>query len=540
VASHETVRGDEATQVEVLSSLLRRHPGALVSAIEASGLFVDLPATIELLGQQLAHAVSALALVEPAYRNAIITAWDQANAVGAATVPVVLANGIGAHYHFVDVRAQHGVLVGVIVADDAQVDLASSFSGHMAVMPKSGRIEKDAQAVIVSADDRICRMLGYQPGELIGTRSLALLHPEDRDSAVDSWMEMLSAPAGSSRLRARHERKDGSWLWLELTNTNRLAEAEGRVVTEMIDISDEMAALEALRQREQLLVRLAEALPSGILHVDRERNIVYANARLHHVVGVGRSATVDHQLATVIPEDRAALAAALHVTLVDGRDIDFEVRVRMPGEADLRLCAIASRALTDAGGTPAGAVLCVDDVTEASGLRAELERRATIDELTGCLNRAAVLDALDDRLRRHAATASGTAVVFLDLDGFKEVNDTFGHKAGDRLLAGAASRLRRAMREGDVIGRLGGDEFIVVLADVNSSQEAMRIGFRLRETLAEPVDVVHGMPIRIRSSIGVAWANGDAVDGDTLTAAADHAMYESKRAGAGEPVLANT
>jgi diguanylate cyclase (GGDEF)-like protein/PAS domain S-box-containing protein len=296
-------------------------------------------------------------------------------------------------------------------------------------------------------------------------------------------------------------------------------------------------ALEALRQREQLLRRLVEAVPSGILHVDRERKVVFANARLHSMVGVGTSATLEAQLATVILEDRVVLGEALELVLGNGQDADVQVRLRMPTDVSLRLCAVAIRVLTDAHGTPAGALLCLDDVTEAASLRAELGRRASLDDLTGCLNRAAVLEALDRILLGHAAGAAGTATVFLDLDGFKEVNDTFGHKAGDHLLAGAARRLRGAMREGDVIGRLGGDEFVVVFAEVVNPDEARQIAVRLSEKLAEPVEVVPGMPIRIHSSIGVAWTASVRIDGDTLMAAADRAMYESKRDQASAPVL---
>ena len=234
------------------------------------------------------------------------------------------------------------------------------------------------------------------------------------------------------------------------------------------------------------------------------------------MVGVGRSTTVEEQLATVVPDDRGTLAEALEGVLVDGNDADLEVRLRMPGSSKMQRCAIAIRVLTDADDAPAGAVLCIDDVTEASALRAELERRATVDELTGCLNRAAVLDALDRILASHPTGSAGTAVMFLDLDGFKEVNDTFGHKAGDQLLASAASRLRGAMRGVDIIGRLGGDEFIVVLPSVHNIDEAMRIGLRLGDALTAPLEVVGGLPMRIRSSIGVAWASTAGVTADAF------------------------
>jgi diguanylate cyclase (GGDEF)-like protein len=159
-----------------------------------------------------------------------------------------------------------------------------------------------------------------------------------------------------------------------------------------------------------------------------------------------------------------------------------------------------------------------------------------VDDLTGCLNRATVLLELDRVLRRHAAGSPGTAVVFLDLDGFKGVNDTYGHRAGDELLASVVTRLGRILRADDVIGRLGGDEFIVVLPFVDGMDEAMFIARRLATSLAEPLEVIGGRPMQIRASIGVAWASAPDVAADALTSSADLAMYRSKRIGMSEPV----
>ena len=105
--------------------------------------------------------------------------------------------------------------------------------------------------------------------------------PDDRERAVESWMGMLARPGQSNRVRLRHRRRDGSWLWLEITNHNLLDDpSHGYVRAELMDISDEMVAQEALRAREQLLHRLAEALPLGVFQVDRDGAVVYANERL--------------------------------------------------------------------------------------------------------------------------------------------------------------------------------------------------------------------------------------------------------------------
>jgi diguanylate cyclase (GGDEF)-like protein len=263
---------------------------------------------------------------------------------------------------------------------------------------------------------------------------------------------------------------------------------------------------------------------------------VYTNARLGRVIGVPAAATLDDLLGTVIPDDRPALRRALDAVLDDGVDTDLELRLQMADTGRLHLCAFVLRALSGADGAPDGAVLCIDDVTEAAQLRAELERRAMVDDLTGCLNRATVLIELDRVLRRHAAGSPGTAVVYLDLDGFKGVNDTYGHKAGDELLTSVVARLGTILRTGDVIGRLGGDEFIVVLPFVDGMDEAMQVGRRLADALAEPTEIVGGRPMRIRASIGIAWASAADVTAVALTSSADLAMYRSKRIGTSEPV----
>ena len=125
----------------------------------------------------------------------------------------------------------------------------------------------------------------------------------------------------------------------------------------------------------------------------------------------------------------------------------------------------------------------MSDVTDGAQLRRELEIRASVDQLTSCLNRAATLDLLATVLARDEPTERGTAVAYIDLDRFKPVNDRFGHAAGDRLLVAVAERLRLAVRGCDSIGRLGGDEFLVICPGVEGASTAIEIGERLAAVL---------------------------------------------------------
>src|SRR5262249_48070758 len=154
-------------------------------------------------------------------------------------------------------------------------------------------------------------------------------------------------------------------------------------------------------------------------------------------------------------------------------------------------------------------------------LRDELEIRATVDPLTDCLNRAATLALVEATLL--AGGPDGTALLFVDLDDFKQVNDVHGHAVGDRVLEVCARRMRSALRGRDRLGRIGGDEFLVVCRDVADPAMALEIAQRLVETVGADVSV-DGLVLPVRASVGVAWT-ADEDDADALIARADTAMY---------------
>ncbi|MGY1855011.1 diguanylate cyclase domain-containing protein [Modestobacter sp. SYSU DS0290] len=172
-----------------------------------------------------------------------------------------------------------------------------------------------------------------------------------------------------------------------------------------------------------------------------------------------------------------------------------------------------------------GVLLTARDVTERLELQRRLSFQATHDDLTGLPNRAAVLDRADALLADPRGRGR-LAVVFLDLDGFKEVNDTLGHGHGDQLLAQVGPRLRPVVRDGDLVGRLGGDEFAVLMPGV-SPAEAVSAATRLRAALQQPFPV-EGHQLDVDASLGIAVSGPDAADTETLFRQADIAMYRAK------------
>lgn len=290
------------------------------------------------------------------------------------------------------------------------------------------------------------------------------MHPDDQDLAVASWLEMLGTPGLGRRVRLRHVRKDGSYAWFEVTNYNFLEDPErGFVSCEIIDISEEMAAHEAARAREQLLQRLAEALPVGVLQLSADGEAVYANRQLTDLLTTAATSFSD-VVEAVAEDDRDRARSSFAAVLGGCERAEAEVQLAV---GDRRYCSISVRRLDDGAGTTTGAVVCVSDVTDSTRLRQELRHRAAVDPLTQVFNRAGITDVLHQVWQSPGA---GVGVLFIDLDGFKAVNDVLGHEVGDRLLVTVADTLRRACRGSDAVGRIGGDEFLIVCGDLEQDE----------------------------------------------------------------------
>jgi diguanylate cyclase (GGDEF)-like protein len=171
------------------------------------------------------------------------------------------------------------------------------------------------------------------------------------------------------------------------------------------------------------------------------------------------------------------------------------------------------------------------DVTEIALARERIASLAYNDALTGLANRTSLGPALDqaiERTRRHRSKLAG---VFMDLDGFKQVNDLHGHAAGDAFLQEVARRLRRSLRASDVVARIGGDEFFVVLEQMQDAPAVERVVSKLAAEVLRPYELFGGAKARVSASLGVSIFPDDAGDAATLMAHADKAMYAAKRAG---------
>ena len=288
------------------------------------------------------------------------------------------------------------------------------------------------------------------------------------------------------------------------------------------------------RRTLETLVRMlgtaVENMQLGVTVIDLDGRIIYTNpaeARMHgYAVGelVGRHARVLGP-----PELGRSMDAA---SFEDTRSWTREsVNVRKDGSRFPVL--LWSDVVNDAGGRPVGIVTCCEDVTERKRSEQQLKDSALRDALTGLPNRTRFLERLTQAIERHSRAGAGHfAVLFLDLDRFKVVNDSLGHHVGDELLRIVGSRLQACVRPSDTVARFGGDEFAVLLELLPHPEEATRVAQRIQAVVSQPIQL-GGYELFTSASVGIALGSGDADQAEYLWRSADMAMYRAKAAGTG-------
>jgi diguanylate cyclase (GGDEF)-like protein/PAS domain S-box-containing protein len=521
--------GYAESTASILAALLSRFPLAKVAAIDESGVSIPVPESVP-LGKGHTTIESTFELIADEDRATVVSLFARARICGMATNQLHLKDDPvpAITVHAVDCRTTHGAIV-IVSADGIDVGSGSTVEWSVPPLPpRLARAHKDATAVFTAVDPAMCEILGWSADQLVGRRALEIVHPDDHDMGIANWVEMLATPGLGRRVRLRHRHGDGHWVWLEITNQNRLDDpSHGDVVSEMVDISDEMAAHAALEAREQLLHELAETVPLGLFHSDPQGRILFANERLLTILQIPRADSVDDVASAINAADRPAMQDGVRQVMSGLGEVDLEVRI--PSDGAARYGALSLRAPARVTPEFSGFIGCLEDVTDAVMMRRRMEVQAKYDALTECHNRSSTLEAVASRVEGLDPDRSrGLALLYVDLDRFKPVNDEYGHAVGDQILKVMANRLRRFTRSEDIVGRIGGDEF-VVCSRVDSEASAIELAESLRKRLCTPTDI-NGRRIDLSASIGVAWINDPTGDVDALVDAADSAMYASKRA----------
>jgi len=394
-------------------------------------------------------------------------------------------------------------------------------------------ISKTLEGIITSWNAGAGRIYGYSAKETIG-KSVTMLVPADRPDEIPKVLERLKRGQTVDHFETVRVRKDGQEIQIELTVSPIRDALETIVGASAIgrDISVRKAAEEHLVQMEARYRGLLEAAPDAMVVVNQSGEIVLLNLQAEKQFGYPRDELLGQQVSNIIPKGFAERLIADGTRTAEealaqqiGTGIELYGRrkdgVIFPIEIMLSPLENPEGILVTAA---------IRNVSVARAMSRQMTHSVQHDFLTGLPNRTLVNDRVSQAIAFAQRHTKKVAVLFLDLDGFKHINDSLGHSTGDKLLQSIAKRLVKCVRGSDTVSRQGGDEFVVLLSELERSEDAAITARKMLQAAAE-VHSVDQHDFHVTASIGVSVYPDDGLDAETLIKNADTAMYQAKENG---------
>jgi len=389
----------------------------------------------------------------------------------------------------------------------------------------------DAEGRILYLSPALHRMFGYDDEELLGLDGFAILHREDVTRIEELRRDLLARPGTTVMFECRARHKGGEWRWLQGVAVNMLEDPSiAALVLNYRDVTDRRRSDNALRQGEP-----AGGVDDWVFELDREGRFTYCSPAVERMIGYKSEELVGHAMTDFyFPESREKVAQ-FFARIVSARsgwtDLVQRLRHRDGSECFVEASGVP---LFDEGGELTGFRGSDRDVTSRARFEQKVRHGSRRDPLTGLPNRLYFQERLASVLTRIARNASGeqTAVLFIDLDHFKLINDTFGHAVGDNALQVIASMIRSVAGNDDNVARVGGDEFTVFLPGVEGVAEAQRLAKMIFEAISVPL-VLDRNQVHVSATIGIALAPWDGETSAALIRNAEHAMHRAKELGRG-------
>jgi len=367
-------------------------------------------------------------------------------------------------------------------------------------------------------------LTGYSETELLGKYSLDLVHPDDREKVREKAVESLKG-GGSLPYEYRFVKKDGEIIWVLEKVTSTEYKGKRATVGSFMDITERKKLEEAIRKSEERYRTILEEIEDNYFEADLAGNIIFANDAMCRTLGYSKEELVgmsyrmfaDKEDVEVVYRD---FNRVYHTgETIKGLSYKFVQKNGTVGFGELSISAVKNEK---------GEVIAfrgtARDVTERKRLEEELATIATHDFLTGLPNRVLLQDRLKVGLNQAQRNNTNLAIMMLDLDRFKVVNDTLGHSIGDKLLRAVGERLSDLVRKSDTVARVGGDEFLVLLSKIAKVEDATKVAQKILGAFRKPF-VINSYEIRVTTSIGVAFYPEDGEDADALLTNSDTAMY---------------
>ncbi len=383
----------------------------------------------------------------------------------------------------------------------------------------------------VEVNEAWSRFFGWPREETLGRTSLALgiwVDPAERERFV---APLVQKGFHSAELRLR--KKSGEVC--DVVLSAGVIELAGRrcALSSVLDISERKRAEAALRESERRFRDFAEAAGEYVWELDARARFTYVSRRVESVLGYAPDELYGRTPLDFMPPGEAERMRQWYEDAAAARTSFRNVEHRMLARSGSQVWqSLSGVPLLDGAGELTGWRGTALDITERKRAEARISDLATRDPLTGLPNRLLLADRLNQALAAAQREGAMLAVMFIDLDHFKTVNDTLGHEVGDLLLKEVAGRIGSVLRKGDTLARLGGDEFVVVLERLKRAEDAAQVANKVIAGLAQDV-VLSGQAVRTAASIGVAIFPSDGADASTLMRHADTAMYVAKSSGRG-------
>lgn len=389
-------------------------------------------------------------------------------------------------------------------------------------------IARRGKFVIVSP--RLTESFGYSEKELIGRNALSIVHPEDMEKVILNAVEMLKG----KRLTPYEYRvvtKDGEIRWFMETVIPLPFGEKREVLGYCMDISDAKRAEDVLRESEERYRTIIENIEDGYYELDAESRFKFFNEPCRKIFGYNSGELMGMNCRDCTNkeswENVEKAFDRVVGTLRSDRVLDWVI-VRRDGLTRHIEASLAP--IRDANGKAAGIRGIMRDVTKRKKAEETISFMAYHDALTGLPNRVLFEDRLSLVLVQARRSRQKFALAMLDLDKFKDVNDTLGHHVGDRLLRSVGNHLRSSLRKGDTVARMGGDEFMLLFPDVKQVENCFALAQKIVESLRHPF-YLGSHKLCVTASVGVAVYPDDGMDFVTLKKRADASMYKAKECG---------
>jgi diguanylate cyclase (GGDEF)-like protein/PAS domain S-box-containing protein len=378
-------------------------------------------------------------------------------------------------------------------------------------------------ARILDANEAYCQMIGYSRDEL---RSMYISDVEASESPEETAAHIRKIIAtGHDFFETRHRHKDGHLI--EIETSAGYSDIRGGVIFVFVrDISARKRQEEEL----QLAASVFNASSSSIVITDKDNRIVSVNPAFTTITGYESEEVIGRTPSMLSSGKQSGeFYRAMWQSLAHNKHWHGELwNLRKDGQIYAEQLSI--NVIVNKDGSVHRYVAIFSDITEKKQAEDLMWRQANYDTITNLPNRRLFSDRLDQEIRKCRRSTQSLALFFIDLDRFKQVNDTHGHDIGDQLLIKAAQRLNACVRSTDTVARLGGDEFTLILTELAEISRVESVAGNIRDALALPF-IIDGISLDISGSIGMALYPADATDADDLLARADIAMYEAKRHG---------